>query len=244
MAKIVSHIASSIRGSIAGITYLTTPSGAIIARQRVIPVNPNTSAQAKIRSALGGAAFQWTTLTDAQRKAWNDAAGTTSYLLGRAISTPGDGRALFVATGSFVKYLYAQGILDTSFDGVAPNTTGVPPLQVINIAYGGAAGTTGMSVKLVNEHESRDMRCLIWKGVQVNASRGYYDGPWDSADIGIEEVGAGSTSAVNIAYTQNPLEGQKLFLRIVPLFIPDAPFTGFVKGTPQLTSDILTTAEA
>lgn len=244
MAKVVSHIASSIRGSIAGITYLTTPSGAIVARQRVIPVNPSTGNQQKIRSALANVSFQWTTLTAAEREAWDNAAGVSTMLLGRSIIKPGNGRSLFTATGSFVNYLYAQGKIATVFDGVAPNTTGLPPMQITGLPYGGPTGSTGISFNVLNTHEGRSLKVFVWTGVQVNDSRGYYQGPWRPATIQSADIDEGSGANINVTYTPNPLEGQKLFVKVVPLWTPYGSYTGYVRGTPQIVFDNMQTAEA
>lgn len=244
MAKIVSHIASSIRGSIAGITYLTTPSGAIIARQRVIPVNPGSTFQTRARQAMGATAVLWTQLTDAQREAWNAAAGTTSFLLGRSFTTPGDGRGLFMATGQFVNYMYAQNKLAEPFNGVAPNSTGVPTVILSNVPYEGSVGTTGISFKATNTSLARAAQIVYWYGYQVNGSRTYYRGPWQTGQIGIGQVEPEESTVINITYSPDPLEGQKLFVRAVPLFIPEGSYVGYAKGSPQIISDTLQTAEA
>jgi len=59
------------RGSINGTTYSKNASGAYI-RAKVSPVQPQTSFQLQVRANFSFLAKRWsTTLTDAQREAWN-----------------------------------------------------------------------------------------------------------------------------------------------------------------------------
>lgn len=79
------------RGSIAGNTYSRNHYGAYM-RARVTPVNPNTARQVAVRDAVAFLSARWSsTLTLAQRTAWNlygssvamlDAMGATIYLTG------------------------------------------------------------------------------------------------------------------------------------------------------------------
>lgn len=65
-----SSIFSEIRGSIGGTTYARNKSG-LYARNRSIPVNPNTVNQSIVRSRLSGIAQQFSNLTAPQVAAWN-----------------------------------------------------------------------------------------------------------------------------------------------------------------------------
>lgn len=61
---------ASISGSVGGTTYSHNRGGAYM-RTRAVPTNPNTTFQQVIRSAVAQLASLWTTtLTDAQRAAW------------------------------------------------------------------------------------------------------------------------------------------------------------------------------
>lgn len=244
MAKIVSHTWSSARGSIAGITYLTTPSGAIIARQRVKPVNPNSTAQVLARQAMGATATLWTHITDEQRQAWDAAAGVTTFLLGRALNQPGNGRRLFHGTGQLINYLYAQGKIGAPFDGVAPNAVGVPQIQTQILPYAGPVGTTGITVRFFNPDAARNMQLALWHGWQVNDSHKYYKGPWRVSTLIIDQVDAADELVTSFEYKPNALEGQRLYVRIVPFAYPAGAFVGYAKGSPMIVSDIMQTAEA
>jgi len=243
MAKIISHIWSSARGSVAGITYLTTPSGSIIGRQRVKPVNPNTTFQQQSRQAMSVTARLWTGLTEAQREGWDAAAGVTTFLFGTiAVSTPGNGRALFMSSGSFINYLYARGILPAPFDGIAPNAVGTPQVIISLQAYAGAVGTTGIGMKLTNTDAARQIEVAVWHGFQVNQSHKFYDGPWRPTTLQKKSIAAASSVVLDIQYDPAPLEGQFLFARVVPFVLPAGVFTGMIKGTPSVVSDSMVTA--
>lgn len=245
MAKIVSHAWSSARGSIAGITYLTTPSGAIIARQRVKPVNPNSMRQVQTRNALASAATDWIRLTDAQRESWDAAAGTTFTLLGRTMTTPGNGRALFIKTGSTINYLKARGLVGAKFNGVAPNSVGVPLVLPVIGDPSGQAGTTGYTVSFTNADPGRPVYVMIQAGYQVNSSRKYYRGPWRDDTLSVLAIDEGATETYNMDYPAGALEGQRVYLRYVPFYKPETSiWVGSVVGTPQIISALMTTVEA
>jgi hypothetical protein len=76
MALIKSTILSAIRGSINGTVFAQNKSGAY-ARNRTVPVNPNTTNQQAVRIALGQAAMAWKTLSAERRAAWDASAGST-----------------------------------------------------------------------------------------------------------------------------------------------------------------------
>ena len=66
-----SEVLTGASGSIGGVTYSHNRSG-MYRRARSIPVNPNTSFQTQVRSALTDLVNRWIdTLNSAQRSAWN-----------------------------------------------------------------------------------------------------------------------------------------------------------------------------
>jgi len=245
MAKIVSHTWSSARGSIAGITYLTTPSGAIIARQRVKPVNPNSMRQVQTRNALASAATDWIRLTDAERETWDGAAGTTYTLLGRNMTTPGNGRSLFIKTGSTLNYLRSRGLIGTAFNGVAPNSVGVPLVLPEVGEPEGQPGVTGYKIIFTNPDQGRPVYVMIQVGYQVNSSRKYYRGPWRDDTLAVLAIDEGGTETYNMDYPAGALEGQRVYLRYVPFYKPEqSVWVGSIVGTPQIISALMTTIEA
>ena len=102
MAKILlTHIAADIRGHAGGTVFSKNTFGNYI-RNKVTPVNPNTVAQALVRSRFTSISQDWKGLTEAQRQAWNQGAinfqntdifGNSVPLTGFNLFTPG-GRLL------------------------------------------------------------------------------------------------------------------------------------------------------
>ncbi len=60
---------ADIRGHVGGTVFSRNTSGAYI-REKVTPVNPNTTAQQAVRSTLTDLSKAWATLTDIQRAGW------------------------------------------------------------------------------------------------------------------------------------------------------------------------------
>lgn len=63
-------LVEEIRNSVGGIVFTRTHFGPMI-RRRVTPINPGSSGQAAVRSALSAATTAWRTLSDAVRDAWS-----------------------------------------------------------------------------------------------------------------------------------------------------------------------------
>jgi hypothetical protein len=61
---------TSLSGSIDGITASRNRGGAYL-RERTLPVDPNTLNQQVLRTAMASALAAWSTMTEAQRAAWN-----------------------------------------------------------------------------------------------------------------------------------------------------------------------------
>lgn len=83
-------IISEIRGTIASTTFSKNASGAII-RNRVTPINRNTTAQSNQRQIFANISSSWRGLTQAQRDSWieatpdfpyQDSLGQTKFLTG------------------------------------------------------------------------------------------------------------------------------------------------------------------
>jgi hypothetical protein len=90
MALIKSSLLSDIRGSVGGTTYSRNRGGSY-ARNRTVPINPQSSSQTRARSDLAQYSVGWASLTNAQRLAWNQYAETVVALnvLGESITYTG-----------------------------------------------------------------------------------------------------------------------------------------------------------
>ncbi len=91
MALIVHPEGTQVSGSIGGTTFSHNRFGAY-KRNRSIPVNPNTARQVVARNAVRTLSIRWqTTLTQAQRDAWNVYAANVNWLnaLGQTVKLTG-----------------------------------------------------------------------------------------------------------------------------------------------------------
>lgn len=117
MAKFNSPVYSTIRGSVGGLTYSANQFQSLIVRQRVSPVNPNTTQQSNVRSAFAGAETLWQGLSDSERSAWDDYASSliftgplgTYTVPGRQVCIGNVGNALYLQTRGL-----ALGTVDAS----------------------------------------------------------------------------------------------------------------------------------
>lgn len=73
---------AEMRGSIGGTTFSRSRNGAT-ARNRTVPVNPNTQSQSDLRYLFSQIAQRWAQLTTPQREQWDDYAGLITYLTNR-----------------------------------------------------------------------------------------------------------------------------------------------------------------
>jgi len=80
MAQVNYLLFGDVRGSIGGNVYSRNRFGFYV-RNRTVPTNPNTGLQQAARNAFSNAAGYWgSTLTAAERTAWNDYAAAVSVL--------------------------------------------------------------------------------------------------------------------------------------------------------------------
>lgn len=114
--KFTSSPWSAISGSIAGTTYYSR-NGKLIARARVNPGNPNTTAQQRARSNLAVTASGWNNFTPEERDAWNTYAANspTTDNLGNTI--------YFTGQQAYVRWATVRDSIGASID-VTP-TSGV-----------------------------------------------------------------------------------------------------------------------
>lgn len=126
MALIKSSLLADIRGSIGGTTYSRNRGGSY-ARNRTVPINPQSINQTRARSQLATASSDWALLlNNADRSAWNAYAETVTGLnvLGEAITYTG--QQMFVRANTLLA-LAGQSAVTS-----APTTN-----VVLNMSYSG-----------------------------------------------------------------------------------------------------------
>jgi hypothetical protein len=207
MAKMLSQVATAIRGSVGGITYTANASAAIIQRARVSPVNPRTQNQNRMRSAFSTAVAAWSSLTQAQRDAWESYAQTLTYSGPLGNYTP-TGRQVFLGSYSTAKYLEVRGLTITPGTG-APEDPGFLAIANLNITPGVVSGT-GVTINCSNLTEE-DLIVYAEISSAKDPARNYWTGPWNSASL--DEVVLAAPSSGSIAF-DNLTEGMKYFVKV------------------------------
>lgn len=191
MARIVSPVWSSIRGSIAGTTYLSNQYHPIVGRQRVSPVNPNTSQQGIIRSAFSAATTLWEGLTAAQRIAWDDYAQTCVFSGPQGTYTI-SGRLMFIRSLATAGYLVTVGVLTGPVNTDAPVIPGFLDVGTIHTASFLTAMETGIAIG-VEYTGSEDITIYGYRSIAFNQTRGRFKGPFVSTSIAsLDLTGAAS----------------------------------------------------
>lgn len=180
MAKILSHVWSTVRGSVGGITYLANPFHQIIARQRTSPVNPQTTFQSMVRGAFSDASVLFEALSDADRLLWNEYADTLIYQgpLG-PYSLPA--RQVAMSNVGFASYLTDRGIDVGSVDCSPPIVPGFLALSDLDVGAPVAAGT-GFSISLRNA-QAVDVIVAIERSHAFPPTRYRFKGPFLSSSL-------------------------------------------------------------
>lgn len=133
MAIFKSSVFSEIRGSIGGTTYARNKSG-LYARNRSVPVNPNTLKQSMVRSQFNMAAAEFSNLPAADILAWNQFA--QGY---PAINKLGDP---YTPTGKQVFMLSALNLMSIGLAPITSPPAGSPVIPGLDLS----ANTTDSTV--------------------------------------------------------------------------------------------------
>jgi hypothetical protein len=208
MAKILSQIATVIRGSIGGITFLANGSQSIVARARVSPVNPNSAAQTDIRTGFSFAQQRWEDMDQAERDGWEDYADSLVWE-GPTGSYSVPGRQVWTGNASFLQFLNNSGLATITIFDTPPTVTGFAKFDLIQSADPGAPGT-GFDLNLL-QTSGDPMDVLINVSLGFNPTRNRYKGPWADAQTRYIQLASGVT--VNIPI-DGLTEGQAYFFRV------------------------------
>lgn len=202
MAKIVSPVWSSIRGSIAGTTYLTTSSGQIIARQRTRPVNTPSNYRTYIWDAMITRAAQWNAITGIQRGDWETWAIANGFHSGRQAFIAGTGFMQFVTNTGLAGAV--TGLFDSRPEtNNSPSCTILPTAPVI-------AGTDAVAVKVQNNGPQRVM-CYYDLSPGMSPARTFWKGPWDTSKSKANTIASGITTITEFSGLQL---GARYFIRV------------------------------
>jgi len=191
MAKLLSQVATTLRGSVGGITYTANQWHAILMRARVSPVNPNTTHQSEIRSAFAGAQGAWLALSDTERELWDDYALTCVYP-GPLGNYTIPGRLMFAACYGWAKYLETRGIASIVVGDLPPSIPGWLPVDAVTPSHPATPGTgVAVSVTITGTESVTVIAEVSWA---FNPTRYRFKGPFKSSTLqGIEAVAPGQS---------------------------------------------------
>lgn len=210
MARFLSQVYTILRGSVGGITYTANQHHQLIARARTAPVQPNTEAQAAIRSSMTAAADSWNALLDGEQNAWDAYADQTPF--------PGplgpytvSGRDIFIAMKAMRAYIDIQGYAAPSGPNTAPAPfSGFYNLSSVKSAAFVAPAATGIAITMTTE-AAFDAMPLIQRSGPFQTARKRYKGPW-LTDFNQATAQPMNTAAI---YTFEGLEeGARYFMRV------------------------------
>jgi len=138
MAKFTAGVGfGQASGSVAGTTFSRNRFGPYL-RNKAIPVNPNSTAQAAVRARFGAQSAAWRGLTAAQRLQWNTQAPLISLYdtLGQAYTPSG---AQFYSSVNLYRTITGQAALSV------PPTVDTPP-ALLTLSVAAAGGTAAFDV--------------------------------------------------------------------------------------------------
>lgn len=148
MAKIISPVWSSIRGSIGGTTYFPNQYGSIIARARVTPVNPATTFQGLARDAVSEATENWKNIAESFRAGWRWY-GQNTIMQGPQGNYTLPGREQYIRSYSAYEYLLSRGFTTPAWVANAPSTLGLPEIGPVTVTDLAAPGV-GFGLNFTN----------------------------------------------------------------------------------------------
>lgn len=184
MAKIVSPVWSSARGSIGNVTYLTTPAGAIIARPRSDVPDRGTDLQISARLSLQAAADAWLALTSAARSGWDAYALTAGFRTGRQAFIAGYGLSWYLVD-SF------SAVMD--LDDSPPEIPGRLAISGFRPNY--HRPTPGVGIRMSFENNSVEaVTVFLQASDSLPVTRNFWAGPWLDSNSKVAYVAAGATS--------------------------------------------------
>lgn len=194
MAKFLSQVYTKIRGSVGGVCYTANQHAALIARAKVSPVNPDSSAQNRIRTAFATTVQAWDSLTDAQRQSWSDYADTLSVPAIGGSRTP-SGRETFIANITLAWYLRSQQIISVNPVYTPPTTAGF--LAISNLQSGAPSSTgTGISMNFLNDN-GETVLGVSARSFKQSPGRHYFKGPWITGTLQGAEVADSAVGAID-----------------------------------------------
>lgn len=168
-----SHIFSSMRNSVGGITYTANRYSAIVGRARVKPVNVSSNPLELMRTRFNAAVAGWKSLSEAERTAWTNFAKDTPWFnaLGDPVSLTGQAMYISQRTAAIA----ADPSFDESNLDACPCTPGLFPTPLVE--FGCCTNPTiGVIVTVTNQDSTNAMNAVVRISPPQSFSRNFYGG--------------------------------------------------------------------
>lgn len=187
----LSHLFTSMRNSVGGITYTANRYASIVGRAKVKPVNPSSVAQELMRTNFNASVAGWKALDEAERIAWTNFAKDTPWYnaLGEQVALTG--QAMYIAQRCAAVAANAATViadLDT-----CPCAPGLFPSPLVTVGCC-TNPTIGGIITVQNQHDTIAMDAVVRISSAQNFSRTYWNGPYrNDSQILLEAIAAGAT---------------------------------------------------
>src|SRR3989304_3521663 len=141
MARMLSQVATIMRGSVGGLTYSANQFHQITIRARTAPVQPGTNRQQEIRNSLSAASLRWKDVLDASERAkWDNYAPTCVYS-GPMGTYVVPGRSLYIAGRGLMENIFTNYGGIGALSDAEPSQPGFYARSGIEVGGATATGT-------------------------------------------------------------------------------------------------------
>jgi len=189
--KFVPSIGADYSGSLGGITASRNRYGSYF-RRKSSPVNPNSTRQQAVRAYFATAVVGWTSLTAAQRSAWNTYAANTPFVDGLGNQRFVTGQNMYIRS-AVLRAQIGEALIATApteFNFGNP-VTSYYPTNAGTAGFDQIGEDSGVSTTVaVMGNTSDDGDVIAYVGAPINVSRGFYKGPY-------QLMGSASTTAAD-----------------------------------------------
>lgn len=208
MAKIkLGSIVVDMRGKLGGQVYAKNRSGAYV-RNKVTPVNPQTSFQAAARGILASFSEGWRNLTEAQRDAWRSAVDDyqSTNVFGDTVKPTG-------------KNLYTKLNINLSDIGQGGINSPIAPAAIVEPSDLSLVADTGTEpFELSFSGADADQTYKVFATAPQSAGVNFFKNKYRL--IGTHDGSSGGTIDLSTIYAAkfgSPGTGQKISVKLVPV---------------------------
>lgn len=208
MARALSQVYTVIRGSVGGVTYLANQFHQIIVRARTAPVDPSTTNQAIMRSAVAEANATWRSMLQSVRDLWDNWAQNVTFN-GPLGNYTVPGRQLFVMARAMQTYLINKWSASITQVVTPPSYNNLYLLGSMKIRPPAAPGT-GFKLE-VNSEDLEDGFVHTVISAPFALTRNRFKGPFLSESGQATAITAGGQADIEYVGLTS---GQAYFVRV------------------------------